>query len=179
MKKVKDIKKYAKYFLKSIDLEEVPKAVEQLKTVADLLEKNKNFKTLMLSPLFSDAEREKAIAILSHQLKMSTEVAQYLHYLTKSMLIVSLNYIIKAIISLYMEQKKKAKAVIITPVEIGKTFEKDLITTLSRITGKEVEVEYIFDPSLLGGVRIQIGSTMYDSSIKGQLGLLKDKLIKG
>jgi len=28
-------------------------------------------------------------------------------------------------------------------------------------------------------VRIQVGSTMYDTSLKGQLGLLKDKLIEG
>jgi len=34
------------------------------------------------------------------------------------------------------------------------------------------------DPSLLGGILIKIGSTMYDTSIKGQLRLLKDELIK-
>ncbi|MCX7913164.1 MAG: F0F1 ATP synthase subunit delta, partial [Thermodesulfovibrionales bacterium] len=161
MKKVKDVKKYAKHFLKSIDLDEAPKAIEQLKAVAALMEKNKNFKTLMLSPLFSESDRENAIAILSHQLKMSTEVAQYLSYLSKLMLIGFLKEIVKAIVSLYMEMKKKTKAVIITPVEISKNYEKDLIATLSQLTGKEVEVEYVFDPSLLGGVRIQVGSTMY------------------
>jgi F0F1-type ATP synthase delta subunit len=34
------------------------------------------------------------------------------------------------------------------------------------------------DPSLLGGVLVKIGSTMYDTSIKSQLRLLKDELIK-
>ena len=50
---------------------------------------------------------------------------------------------------------------------------------MKQITGRDVDLEFVIDPSLLGGVRIKVGSTMYDSSIKGQLGLLKDKLIKG
>jgi F0F1-type ATP synthase delta subunit len=42
-----------------------------------------------------------------------------------------------------------------------------------------VELQYEIDPELIGGVRVKVGSTMYDLSIKGQLGLLRDKLIKG
>jgi F-type H+-transporting ATPase subunit delta len=42
-----------------------------------------------------------------------------------------------------------------------------------------VDIEYVSDPTLLGGFIVKVGSTMYDSSIKGQLRLLKDELIKG
>ncbi|MCX8030385.1 MAG: ATP synthase F1 subunit delta [Thermodesulfovibrionales bacterium] len=179
MKKVKDTKKYAKQFLKSVEMAEVPKALEQLNAVASLIEKDKNFKTLMVSPVFTEAEREKAIAIISHHMKMSSEVAQYLIYLSNRMLLFNLKEIINAINSLYMLMQKKVKAVVATPTEITKEYEKELAKALAQLTGKDVELEFIFDPSLLGGVRIQVGSTMYDSSIKGQLGLLKDKLIKG
>ena len=44
---------------------------------------------------------------------------------------------------------------------------------------REVDIEYVMDPSLLGGILVKVGSTMYDSSVKGQLRLLKDELIKG
>lgn len=179
MKKVKDVKKYAKQFLKSVDLAEVPKAIEQLSIVAGLIEKDKNFRTLMVSPVFSEADHEKAIAILSHQMKMSSEVAQYLIYLSSKKSLGALKDIVNAINSLYMEMKKKAKAVVTAPMQVSKEYEKDLIKSLTELTGRDIELEFIFDPSLLGGVRIQVGSTMYDSSIKGQLGLLKDKLIKG
>jgi len=179
LKKVKDVKKYAKQFLKSVDLTEVPKAIEQLSAIADLIDKDKNFKTLMVSPVFSEPEREKAIAIVSHKMQISAEVAQYLLYLSNKMILGSLKEIIGAITALYMEMKKRAKAVVITPVEVSKDYESALINSLKQITGKEIELEFILDPSLLGGVRIQVGSTMYDSSIKGQLGLLRDKLIKG
>lgn len=179
MKKVKDVKKYAKQFLKSVELTEVPKAIEQLNAVASLIDRDKNFRTLMISPVFSEADRENAIAILSHHMKMSTEVAQYLIFLSNKMLLGALKDIANAINALYMDMQKKAKAVVTSPVEIGKDYENKLKNALSQLTGRDIELEFIFDPSLLGGVRIQVGSTMYDSSIKGQLGLLKDKLIKG
>ena len=47
------------------------------------------------------------------------------------------------------------------------------------MTSREVEVEFSEDPSLIGGVLIKVGSTMLDGSIKGQLRLLKEELIKG
>jgi len=179
LKKVKDVRKYAKQFLKSVELTEVPKAIEQLNAIATLLEKDKGFKTLMVSPVFTGAERENAIAIISHQMKMSVDVAQYLFYLSNNMVLAALGDIINAITALYMEMKKRAKAVVITPVQVSKDYEKELINSLKQVTGKDIELEFVLDPSLLGGVRIQVGSTMYDSSIKGQLGLLRDKLIKG
>lgn len=179
MKKVKDVKKYAKQFIKSVELTEVPKAIEQLTAIADLIDKDKNFKTLMVSPVFSEAEREQAIAVISHKMQISAEIAQYLFYLSSKMLLGSLKEVIQAITTLYMDMQKRAKAVVTTPVQIGKDYENELINSLKKITGKEIELEFILDPSLLGGVRIQVGSTMYDSSIKGQLGLLRDKLIKG
>ncbi len=179
MKKVKDIRKYAKQFLKSVELTEVPKAIEQLTAVASIIEKDKDFKTLMVSPVFNESERENAIAFISHKMQMSAEVAQYLLYLSSKMILGALKDIIRAITILYMEMKKRAKAVVTTPVQISKDYEKELTDSLKQLTGKEIELEFILDPSLLGGVRIQVGSTMYDSSIKGQLGLLRDKLIKG
>lgn len=178
MKKVKDVKKYARQFLKSVELTEVPKAIEQLNAIADLIEKDKSFKTLMVSPVFTESEREKAITIVSHQMQLSAQVAQYLLYLSSKMILGSLKHVIQALTALYMEMKKRAKAVVITPVQVGVDYQNELVNSLKKITGKEIELEFILDPSLLGGVRIQVGSTMYDSSIKGQLGLLRDKLIK-
>jgi F0F1-type ATP synthase delta subunit len=58
-------------------------------------------------------------------------------------------------------------------------FENQLKQSLKQVTGRDIDMEFILDPALLGGVRIRIGSTMYDSSIKGQLRLLRDKFIEG
>ncbi|MBI3592445.1 MAG: ATP synthase F1 subunit delta [Nitrospirae bacterium] len=179
MKKVKGVKRYAKQFLSAVDLTEASQGIEQLSAIAALMEKEKSFRNLMVSPIFSADESRQVIAYMSRKLRMSEKTAKYLQYLSESRAIGSLPEIIKAIVEQYLEMKKRAKAVVTSPVQIGKDYEAKLTGSLKQITGRDIDLEFVVDPSLLGGIRIKIGSTMYDSSIKGQLGLLKDKLIKG
>jgi F0F1-type ATP synthase delta subunit len=80
---------------------------------------------------------------------------------------------------MYQEKKKKITATVITPSVIGGEYEQRLAAALGDITGRDVSIEYRTDPSLLGGMLIQVGSTMFDGSIKGQLRLLKEELVKG
>ncbi|MGE5239360.1 MAG: ATP synthase F1 subunit delta [Chloroflexota bacterium] len=179
MKTVRNVKKYAKQFMKAAKAEEVPQAIEGLTALADLMEKDKNVKTFLVSPLFSEAERDRALTAIATKMGLSLDVAKYLIYLSSEMVIEGLGSITKAIAALYLESRKTARALVTSPAPISKDAEAELIGSLKRVTGKEIDLQFVTDPSLLGGVRIQVGSTMYDSSIKGQLGLLRDKLIKG
>ena len=52
-----------------------------------------------------------------------------------------------------------------------------LVAALARRTGKTIRLQLRQDPSILGGVKVQIGSTVYDASIQGQLRLLKAQLL--
>ncbi len=173
------MKRYAKQFISAVDLNEVPQGIEQLSAIADLMEKDKSFRNLMISPVFSVDESGRIITYLSEKLKMSDKASKYLHYLVESGVIGGISEIIGAIQAQYLEIKKRSKAVVTTPVQVGKEYVTQLSGSLKRVTGRDIDIEFVVDPSLLGGVSIQVGSTMYDSSIRGQLGLLKDKLIKG
>jgi ATP synthase F1 delta subunit len=93
--------------------------------------------------------------------------------------IAALTEILRTATEIYFEKKKRAKAVVFTPVEIARNYEERLKVSLKKLVDRDVEIEYVIDPSLLGGVLVKVGSTMYDSSVKGQLRLLKDELIKG
>jgi F-type H+-transporting ATPase subunit delta len=47
---------------------------------------------------------------------------------------------------------------------------------LVRTTGRTVKLSTKVDPSIIGGIRTQIGSTVYDGSIATQLESFKQKL---
>ncbi len=178
MKNIKGVKRYARQFISSVDIGEMPQAIEQLSAISSIMEKDRSFKNLMISPLFSEDERQKTIGYIAQKLNMSEKVVKYLHYLSDSKAMVAMPDIVMAIGSLYLEMKKRSKAVVTSPIQISKDYEAMLVSSLKRITGRDIDIEFLIDPSLLGGIRIKVGSTMYDSSIKGQLRLLKDKLIK-
>jgi F-type H+-transporting ATPase subunit delta len=48
-----------------------------------------------------------------------------------------------------------------------------------KMTGKKVRARYEQDASLLGGAIVQIGSTIYDGSVKGQLDRIREQLVEG
>ena len=133
----------------------------------------------MVSPMFTKEDRAKSLSVLSQKLQCSEKLTKYLGYLADEKALGALPEISTAILALYLEMKQRSQAVVTTPVAVSKEFEAELLAALRRRTGREIDVEYVVDPSLLGGVRIKVGSTMYDTSLKGQLGLLKDKLIEG
>jgi len=55
---------------------------------------------------------------------------------------------------------------------------KALEESLSKVTGKKVELSVGVDPQLLGGVVARIGSTVYDGSVKTQLQRMRQELVE-
>ena len=47
---------------------------------------------------------------------------------------------------------------------------------LEKMTGKSVEMMIEEDPSLLGGIVVRVGDTLYDGSIKTQLNNIRNLL---
>lgn len=52
-----------------------------------------------------------------------------------------------------------------------------LVESLSKVTGKKVELSVSVDPALLGGVVARIGSTIYDGSVRTQLERMRQELV--
>ena len=117
MKKVKGVKKYAKQYLSTVDLGEVPQGIEQLNAVSELMARDKNFRNLMVSPIFTDSESKQVIPHISQSLKMSEKTAKYLQYLSETKAIGTLPEIIESITALYLEMKKRARAIVTSPVQ--------------------------------------------------------------
>ena len=50
--------------------------------------------------------------------------------------------------------------------------------SLSKVTGKKVDLSVTVDPELLGGVIARIGSTVYDGSVRTQLERMRQQLVE-
>ncbi|HZG58609.1 ATP synthase F1 subunit delta [Paenibacillus sp.] len=61
-------------------------------------------------------------------------------------------------------QAKVTSAFALTPEQ-----EQDIAAKFGALTGKQVTVETKVDASLLGGIRVRIGDTLYDGSLSTQL----------
>ena len=53
-----------------------------------------------------------------------------------------------------------------------------LAQRLSQVIGREVLLSARVDPSIIGGVVTQVGSTVYDGSVTRQLARMREKLVE-
>lgn len=175
---IREAKRYANALLRNVGIENAPLAIAEVNIINELMAKSKEFKNLLINPQFTLEEREKIIKQIADRLKLSENTIKFITHLSELRVILLLPDLIRIATYLYLEKKQKAKAIVMTPIEISKDYENTLRSSLKKVTDRDVEIEYVMDPSLLGGILIKIGSTMYDTSIRGQLRLLKNELIK-
>lgn len=62
---------------------------------------------------------------------------------------------------------------------IGEEERQRLIDSVSRITGSRVRLEMLVDESLMGGVVLRVGDTVYDGSVTNKLAALRERLRAG
>ena len=179
MKPVKETKKYAKMLVNTIGLDQMPQALAELGLVEKLMADSAEFNGMLLNPAFSDSDREKALQAVAARAGISDKVLQFVIHLTQTGVIAAIAEVSRIATQIYLEKKKHARATVLSPVELNPAHLERLKAALKKLIDKDVDLEMVLDPSLLGGVLVKVGSTMYDSSIKGQLRLLKDELIKG
>jgi F-type H+-transporting ATPase subunit delta len=64
-------------------------------------------------------------------------------------------------------------------IEITPQQQQRLAEQLERYTRKKVRLRFSIDKALQGGLRVKIGDTVLDATIKHQLELLREKLAHG
>jgi len=69
-------------------------------------------------------------------------------------------------------------AEIISARQLAPDQQATLLSEISRLTGKCVLPRYVTDPSLIGGVTVRVGSTIYDGSVRGQLQRIRQQLVE-
>ena len=72
----------------------------------------------------------------------------------------------------------KIQATLITAEKVDKKNREEIAEQLSKKLGKEVELNAEVDSSIIGGVVVRVGDTVYDSSVAGQLEQVRAKAMK-
>ena len=72
----------------------------------------------------------------------------------------------------------KIQATLVTAEEVDTPTRQSIANELSKKLGKQVELETSVDPSIIGGVVVRVGDTVYDSSVAGQLQQVRTKALK-
>ena len=142
---------------------------EEVKLLSSALQENKEFTNLMTHP---DMTQEKGLALLEEAFggKLSDVMMGFFQVLVKkgrfSEILSVLDYFQKEA----KEYKKIGVVYVTTPTGLTEEQKSSIVERLTQISGyQSLEMNYVVDPGLLGGIRIRIGDRVVDNSIQTKL----------
>ena len=142
---------------------------EEVKLLSSALQENKEFTNMMTHP---DMTQEKGLALLEEAFggKLSDVMMGFFQVLVKkgrfSEILSVLDYFQKEA----KEYKKIGVVYVTTPTGLTEEQKSSIVERLTQISGyQSLEMNYVVDPGLLGGIRIRIGDRVVDNSIQPKL----------
>jgi ATP synthase F1 delta subunit len=171
-------KKYSRAIVNSVEISEIPAVIAEFKAFSQIIDTNRQLKLLFAGQIFSEDEKEKAFEALRPLLKFNASTEKFLKLMIIQGQLSALKEIITASIDIYNDRQKRATAVVVSSVALDENNTERLKSAVKKMTDREITVENQIDESLLGGFIVKVGSTIFDSSVKGQLRLIRAELMR-
>lgn len=149
-----------------------------LKTIVDLINENEELKLLIESPLYELTLKKRILKAVIADSGISQYIVNFLNILLEKDRINELSSILQSYYDIISEVSGKAKASIVSAVELSQSQQQQISKTFSNITKKQVDIDMSIDPSLIGGLIVEVEGMVYDGSIKSQLIKFKE-ILKG
>ena len=125
-------------------------------------------------------ENDKKIQLLDQSFKGNVDqyVLNFLKLLVQSRRIRYIDDIVKSYIKLSNQYLGIEEGMIYTPYELTDQQIQDIEKAISQKENKKVTLKVSIDPSLLGGIKVQIANRIYDGTIKNKVEMLKKELLR-
>ncbi len=150
----------------SDDLDKVESDIKNFKLIYD---KNLEVRNFIKDPSQIITEQNKLVNLISDKLNFSKNVQKFLLLLIEKRRIFFVNKIIESFLRLCSQKRGEIKASLISSKELSQTELKDISTDLSKSMGSTLKFDYKVDKELIGGLKLQLGSIMIDTSIRNKL----------
>jgi F-type H+-transporting ATPase subunit delta len=171
-------RRYAKGLMLSATDQDLDGLTQNLKSLNEvLLGEQYNLRRLFEDPSFSHKERKAVIKRIADQMEMNPMIAHFLMLLVNKDRILLLPQICEEAITLIDEHHGRQRASIKSATPLHEDMINEICSLLNKISKKNVRAEIMLDPDLIGGIRVEMGGTVFDGSVKARLSSIKNKLV--
>ena len=154
-----------------------PRALVELKSVAEVLGESAQLHNAMLSPAVATSRKRAVMARVLEQLGGSKIIRNFLFVVIDHRRIGELAAIVESFELLLDERLGFVRADVTSAQELSAAQRASLEAELSRLSGKTAKLRFSTDPALVAGAVARVGSRAYDGSVRGQLERLRARMI--
>lgn len=154
-------------------------AGRNLDAFAQVLRDDRDLRALFANPGVQRRDKEVILARLSAGVGLGPMVTTFLGLLLEKGRLGHLELIVRTFHDLVDERLGRVRAAVTTAAPLEAATAARLADRLAAVAGKRVVLETRTDAGLLGGMVARIGGTVYDGSLRAQLGRLREQLLRG
>jgi F-type H+-transporting ATPase subunit delta len=154
------------------------KMLQELRGVEALLKESDQLRRVLENPSIPGDRKRAVLDAISMRLVTTRQVRNFIAVLIDHRRLPLLSEILKQLEQELDERQGFAEAQVSSARQLSDAERQTLEAEITKMTGKKVRASYAQDASLLGGAVVQIGSTIYDGSVKGQLERIREQLVE-
>jgi len=157
------------------DLDKIEKDIKNFQI---LFNSSLEIKTFIQNPSLSKDNQNNVIKFLAEKLNFSKNLKNFMFLLVEKRRIFFVGKIIESFLKLCSQKRGEVKASLISSKELSETEIESVSKDLSSSMGSTLKFDYKVDKELIGGLKLQVGSYMIDTSIKSKLKKYEQKMLE-
>lgn len=157
------------------------KIYEECNSLLGIFSQNDSFDMILKSPLLNKKKQVEIVSKLfsyrkEKKILVSKDMLSLILLLAKNSKLNILNEVLKRFLELHTLDKKEIKVTVTSVIKINNNLEDKLKKVLSKNGKLKVKIINLIDKDLIGGLIIQVGSNLIDTSIRTKLNMVKNAM---
>ena len=149
----------------------------EIKAWAEILEANPTLREVFSNPTVAYDQKRKVLEELIKRTKVRETTASFLRVLLQNQRLPELKYISERLGHVLDDRRGVVAAKVTTARPLNENLQAALKEAMTAVAGRSVRLSFSTNEAIIGGVVTQIGSTIFDGSVEGQLQRLAADLV--
>ena len=171
-----------RYSLALYELAEESNATHEIEkdtsSIIQLISNSEDFNSLIKDPTNKKEDQLNVILKISEKFKINNLLTKFLSFLIFKRRFFYVEKILKDFIETCSKKRGEIKAELTAAKELTENEINSIKEDLTKSFSSKIKLNYKYDPSLIGGLIVQVGSTMVDTSIKNKLQQIENRMIE-
>ena len=151
---------------------------DQSSSIINLIDQSEDFSNLIKDPTTSQEDLLKVINTIPENNKFESLFKNFLSFLIQKRRFFFIERILKSFIEICSRKRGELKAELKSAKQLSNEEIVKITEELTKNFSSKIKLNYKHDESLIGGLVVQVGSTMVDTSIKNKLQQIENRMIE-
>ena len=150
----------------------------EINSILKLIIENLEFKNLIKNPTISQENQSKAINAIFQKFKINNLLIKFLNFLVSKRRLFFVEKIFKDFLIICSNERGEIIAKLSAAKKLNDKEIEDIKKSLTENFGTNLKLNFKYNPDLVGGLVIQVGSIMIDSSVKNKLQQIENRMLE-